>query len=393
MKITQVRPWIVQGPPEESGSRGADGRPRSATYVFVQVETDEGLTGWGEITTYPGSIANRTIAAALRELDGMLQGEDPTQVEALWQKVFRAYTYLGTRGAVTAMISGVDIACWDIKAQALGVPVHELLGGKVRENVPLYTHFLYAQTVEEMVENALGEVGRGSTAIKTDPFIAAGGAAMLTRHTAYTDGQIERVVENTGVAMIEGIRKAVGPDIQVLIDAHALYNVPTAVRLATRLAPYDITWFEEPCPPESYDALETVRNQVPTRICVGERLYTRFEFLPVLNRHLTDYVMPDVTWTGGISELKKIATLAETFYIPISPHDASGPVNLMAGAQVSITTPNFYKLEARRVKLDFYNAFLEEPLKIEGDALIVPKAPGLGVRLNLDYLKSHEIDG
>ena len=137
--------------------------------------------------------------------------------------------------------------------------------------------------------------------------------------------------------MIEGIRKAVGPDIQVLIDAHALYNVPTAVRLATRLAPYDITWFEEPCPPESYDALETVRNQVPTRICVGERLYTRFEFLPVLNRHLTDYVMPDVTWTGGISELKKIATLAETFYIPISPHDASGPVNLMAGAQVSIT--------------------------------------------------------
>jgi galactonate dehydratase len=113
----------------------------------------------------------------------------------------------------------------------------------------------------------------------------------------------------------------------------------------------------------------------------------------VLNRHLTDYVMPDVTWTGGISELKKIATLAETFYIPISPHDASGPVNLMAGAQVSIGTPNFYKIEARRVKLDFYNEFLEEPLKIEGDALIVPDVPGLGVRLNLDYLTSHEIDG
>ena len=136
--------------------------------------------------------------------------------------------------------------------------------------------------------------------------------------------------------MIEGIRKAVGPDVQVLIDAHAMYNVPTAVRLATRLAPYDITWFEEPVPPESYEALATVRNQVPVRICVGERLYTRFEFLPILNRHLTDYIMPDVTWTGGISELKKIATLAETFYTPISPHDASGPVNLMAGAQVAI---------------------------------------------------------
>ena len=182
-------------------------------------------------------------------------------------------------------------------------------------------------------------------------------------------------MENLGVKMIEGIRKAIGPDIQLLIDAHALYNVPTAIRLANRLAPYDITWFEEPCPPESYDALESVRNQVPTRICVGERLYTRFEFLPLLNRHLTDYIMPDVTWTGGISELKKIATLAETFYIPISPHDASGPVNLMAGAQVSITTPNFYRLEARRVKLDFYNEFLEEPLKIDGDAVVDPERP------------------
>src|SRR5207237_207716 len=147
--------------------------------------------------------------------------------------------------------------------------------------------------------------------------------------------------------MIEGIRKAIGPDIQLLIDAHALYNVPTAIRLATRLSEYDICWFEEPCPPESYDALQTVRNQVPTRICVGERLYTRFEFLPVLQRHLTDYVMPDVTWTGGI--------------------------------------------EARRVKLDFYNAFLEAPLKIEGDALIVPKTPGLGVKIDVDYLKAHEV--
>jgi galactonate dehydratase len=393
MKITRVRPWIVQGPPEEAGSREPGGSPRRATYVFVQVETDEGLTGWGEITTYPGSIANRTIVAALRELDGLLRGDDPTQVEALWHKVFRAYTYLGTRGAVTAMISAVDIACWDIKAQALGVPIYELLGGKVRENVPLYTHFLYAQRVEEMVENAVGEVGRGSTAIKTDPFIAAGGADMLRQHTAYTDGQIDRAIENTGVAMIEGIRRAVGPDVQVLIDAHAMYNVPTAVRLATRLAPYDITWFEEPVPPESYDALQTVRNQVPVRICVGERLYTRFEFLPVLNRHLTDYVMPDVTWTGGISELKRIATLAETFYIPISPHDASGPVNLMAGAQVAITTPNFYKLEARRITLDFYNAFLEEPLTVEGDALIVPRKPGLGVKIDVEYLKANEIDG
>jgi len=393
MKITRVRPWIVRGPLEHVDGQVADRSEHMAKYVFVQVETDEGLTGWGEITSYPGTIANQTIAAALRELDGLLRGDDPTQVEALWHKIFRAYTYLGTRGAVTAMISGVDIACWDIKAQSLGVPIHELLGGKVRENVPLYTHFQSDQTVERMVENAVAEVGRGSVAIKTDPFIAAGGQLMLTRHTAYTNGEIERELENRGVAMIEGIRKAVGPDVRVLIDAHAMYNVPTAVRLATRLAPYDIFWFEEPVPPESYEALANVRNQVPVRICVGERLYTRFEFLPILNRHLTDYIMPDVTWTGGISELKKIATLAEAFYTPISPHDASGPVNLMAGAQVALTVPNFYRLEARRITLDFYSAFLEEPLTVRGDVLIVPNKPGLGVKIDVEYLKANEIDG
>ncbi len=393
MKITRVRPWIVSGPQEQIDGAVADRSEHMAKYVFVQVETDEGLTGWGEITSYPGIIANRTVAAALRTLDDLLRGDDPTEIERLWNKVFRAYTYLGSKGAVTAMISAVDIACWDIKAQALGVPVYELLGGKVRESVQLYTHFQYDQTVERMVENAVAEVGRGSTAIKTDPFIAAGGQMMLTRHTAYTNGQIERPLENTGVAMIEGIRKAVGPDIQVLIDAHSMFNVPTAVRLANRLAEYDITWFEEPCPPESYDALESVRNQVKVPLCVGERLYTRYEFLPVLNRHLTDYIMPDVTWTGGISELKKIATLAETFYIPISPHDASGPVNIMAGAHVSISTPNFYRLEARRIKLDFYNAFLQEPLQVEGDSLIMPDRPGLGAVLDVEYLKAHEIDG
>ncbi|MBV8713689.1 MAG: mandelate racemase/muconate lactonizing enzyme family protein [Chloroflexi bacterium] len=382
MRITRIRPWHVTGP----APRVDVDAPR-LSYVFLQVDTDEGLTGWGEITTYPGTIANRTIVAALEQVGEFLRGEDPLQIEAVWHKVFRAFTYMGTRGATTAMASAVDIALWDIKGQALGVPIHQLLGGRVRETVPLYTHFQYARTVEQMVANASAEVARGSRAIKTDPFMAAGGLS----NVRYIDGQIDRSVENTAVAMIAGIRSAVGADIEVLIDAHALYNVPTAIRLANRLAPYDITWFEEPCPPESYDALEQVRSQIPVRISVGERLYTRFEFLPVLNRHLSDYVMPDVTWTGGISELKKIATLAETFYVPISPHDASGPINILAGAQVVLTVPNFYRLEARRVDLEFYSAFLEEPLHVRDGALLVSERAGLGNRLNLEYLQAHEV--
>jgi galactonate dehydratase len=382
MKITRIRPWHVSGPPADP-----DETSPKLSYVFVQVETDEGLTGWGEITTYPGNVANRTIVAALCEVDQFLRGQDATLIEATWHKVLRAFTYMGTRGATTAMVSAIDIALWDIKAQALGVPIYELLGGAVRETIPLYTHFQYAPTVERMVENAVAEVQRGSHAIKTDPFMAAGRLS----NVSYLDGQIDRTVENTGVAMIAAIRDAVGPDIEVLIDAHALYNVPTAVRLANRLAPYAITWFEEPCPPESYDALEQVRSQIPTRISVGERLYTRYEFLPVLSRHLTDYVMPDVTWTGGISELRKIAAVAETFYVPVSPHDASGPVNIMAGAQVMMTVPNFYRLEARRVDLNFYNAFLTEPLEVRDGALLMPRRAGLGIALDVEYLETNQI--
>src|SRR5437868_12355191 len=157
MKITRIRPWHVSGPAAE-----ADASSTRLSYVFVQVDTDEGLTGWGEVTTYPGPVANRTIVAALREVDAFVRGDDPTQIEAIWHKLLRAFTYVGTRGATTAIVSGIDIALWDITAQALGVPIYELLGGAVRENVPLYTHFQYANAVERMVENAVAEVGRGS---------------------------------------------------------------------------------------------------------------------------------------------------------------------------------------------------------------------------------------
>ncbi len=191
--------------------------------------------------------------------------------------------------------------------------------------------------------------------------------------------------------MIAAVREAVGPQIEILIDAHARYNVPTAVRLAKRLAAYNIGWFEEPVPPESYHALRQVREQIPVALCIGERLHTRFDFVPIFEGRLADYVMPDVTWTGGITEMKKIASMAEAYYIPFTPHDASGPINILAGAHVAMSIPNLYRLEARRAQFDFYNAFLEEPLVVRDGALHVPNVPGLGLRMNLDYLRAHEV--
>ncbi|MFN8513813.1 MAG: mandelate racemase/muconate lactonizing enzyme family protein [Chloroflexia bacterium] len=386
--MTDVRPWIVAGPPTDATSGPA---AHLQQYIFVQVDTDEGLTGWGEVTSYPGMVANRAVAAMVREVRDTLVGQDPSQIEAIWHKLFRLFTYMGTRGATTALISGIDIALWDIRGQALGQPIYELLGGKVRETIPLYVHFAPDITPEGMAANAKEQVDLGAKGIKTDPFLAAGRARGILNNNVYINGELDPATEQLGVDMIAAIREAIGPQVELLIDAHAIFNVPTAVRLATRLAEYTIHWFEEPVPPESYHALQQVREQVPTRICVGERLHTRFEFVPIFEQRLADYVMPDVTWTGGISELKKIATMAEAYYIPVSPHDASGPVNIMAGAHVSMTIPNFYKLEARRAQFSFYNAFIKEPLEVRDGNLIVSNRPGLGVSLDLDYLRAHEV--
>jgi galactonate dehydratase len=389
MKITAVRPWIIRCPAEGAGALSFQRAAPDRQYVFVQVETDEGLTGWGEITTYPGLVANRAACAMIREIEPSLVGDDPDRIEAMTMKLAGIFSYTGTRGAASALTSAIDIALWDIQGQALGVPVYRLLGGAVRETIPLYTHYGYAGTVEEFVESARDQIRQGAKALKTDPFFHE----MRPKGPGYTDGQISPAGEQRGVDMIAAVREAVGPDIELLIDCHGLYDVPTAVRLAHRLAPYHITWFEEPVAPLSFRALAAVRGQIPTRICVGERLHSRWDFLPIFNEGLADYVMPDVTWTGGISELKKIATMAEVYGIPISPHDASGPVNILAGAHVGMTVPNFYRLEALRVTLDSYNVLLEEPLVTRDGNLIMPDRPGLGLTMNMDYFRAHAEPG
>ena len=207
------------------------------------------------------------------------------------------------------------------------------------------------------------------------------------------DGEISPEGAYRAEQITAEIRDAVGPDIEILIDAHGKFNVPTAIELANRLSAYDIHWFEEPVPVESYHALQQVRDSTNVRISVGERLHTRFEFIPVFEKNLADYVMPDVTWTGGISELKKISTMAEAYYIPVSPHDASGPINIMAGAQVSMTIPNFYKLETIRYDLSGYNCLLDKPLDIRNGNLYIPNEPGLGLNLNEEFLIKHTIPG
>ncbi len=388
MKITKIIPWLVSVNSTNWGE-----------YLFVEVRTDAGINGWGEVTTTT-KAANRAVALILRQLNDSLVGDDPERIELIWHKVFRSFTYMGSRGASSHAVSAIDIALWDIRGKALGRPIYDLLGGAVRDDILLYTHpdqsgfFDEAGEVNKanVVQVIRAIVDSGHTGLKFDPFQHKEETVGF-RH-GYLNGQLHKKGERQAAELTALIRATAGPDVEILIDAHGRFDVPTAIRLCRSLEEAgNIDWFEEPVPVESYHALRQVRERVNAAISVGERLHTRWEFIPILENELADYIMPDVTWTGGISELKKIATLAEAYYVPISPHDASGPINVVAGSHVMMTVPNFYRVETSRYDLSKYNKFIDKPLDNSGGSLKLTGKPGLGLEMNIDALRASAVDG
>ena len=380
MKITGVRPWLVKTSFSYWGE-----------YLFVEVTTDEGISGWGEITSTT-KIANRALASILRQVGEQIKGEDASQIERLWHKIFRSFTYMGSRGAACEVTSAIDIALWDIRGKQLGLPVYELLGGAVRDEISLYTHPDQSKftSKEGVIAEIRAIVDSGHTGLKFDPFPHQGGDR--ERRDGYLDGELTRKDEREAADLTALIRETAGPDVDVLIDAHGRFDVPTAIRLCRSLEEAgQIDWFEEPCPPESLNALKQVRDKVSAPISWGERGHTKWDFVPVLEQKLTDYVMPDVTWTGGITELKKISALCEAYYIPVSPHDAGGPINILAGSHVMMSTPNFYKLETNRWDLGGYNELMHTRIDTTKGIIKLPKVPGLGIEMNMDYLKANEV--
>ncbi len=379
MKITGIRPWLVKTAASYWGE-----------FLFVEVTTDEGVSGWGEITTTTKN-ANRALCSILRQLGASLAGEDPAQIERLWHKVFRSFTYMGSRGAGVECVSAIDIALWDIRGKVLDKPIYELLGGPVRDEISLYTHPDQSKftSTEGVIAEIRAIVDSGHKALKFDPFPYQGSRE---QRDGYLDGMMSREDEREAAELTALIRDTTGPDIELLIDAHGRFDVPTAIRLCRTLEEAgNIDWFEEPVPPESIEALKQVREKVNAPISWGERGHTKWDFVQVLQHKLADYIMPDVTWTGGITELKKISALCEAYYVPVSPHDASGPINVVAGAHVMMTVPNFYRLETSRWDLSPYNPFIVTPLDNAGGALRLPRAPGLGIEMNREYLQANEI--
>ena len=379
MKITDVKTHIVAPNP---------GLP----WLFVEVETDEGLTGLGECTWYLG---NYLLSHSIESVKPLIVGLDPANIEEIWQRIFRRNLRLGGRGIISAVISAIDIALWDIKGKALGVPIYQLLGGLVRDHVPLYTHVQDASytgvTPDDAVIMARETKAQGYQAIKTDPFSWAKasegpfqGASLLER---LTPAMIDKAVD-----WVAAIRQEVGPDYELMVDAHARFDVPSAISAARALEPMNLTWFEEPVPPESYEALRQVRENSSVPISVGESLFTRYDFVPVLEQRLADYIMPDVAWTGGISELRRSGSMTEAYYVRFSPHDALGPVAIMAGFHVCITTPNLYRQECIHSWFDSFAKIVTPMFDYHDGAIWPSDRPGLGIELNHDAMAEYALD-
>jgi galactonate dehydratase len=288
-------------------------------------------------------------------------------------------------------ISAVDIALWDIQGKALGVPVYQLLGGAYRTRVRLYANYWFtggAHTPADYARQARETVARGFTALKLDPFA----------HVDYrygdelsTSNELTETQKRRAIDVVAAVAEAVGAEIPIAIETHAFLNGPTAVEMAARLAElrFNCMWYEEPALPEFPDAIADIRQRISLPVCVGERLHSRFMLRAVLERRAADIVMPDITRCGGISEMRKMATLAETFNVPVAPHNPNGPISTIASAHVMAVIPNFFRQEFMANDVPWRDACLSEPLPIESGEFVLSDRPGLGFDVNEDELRRH----
>ena len=362
MKITSVKAI----PASQATVRGPVTTLRN--YVFVKVETDEGITGWGEATCGPLSVATM-----VDEFGDVIAGKDPMEIEKHWQTL---YHHFHVRGGIVQMsaISGIEIALWDIAGQALGAPVYQLLGGKIRDRIWTYGRW-DGLTPELAVENAMRHVGQGLTALKGDPF----------EHRGIF---IDRDSEELAIAKMKAVREAVGDDVELFVEVHGRLAPSDAIRIGNRLEEFRPFFYEEPVPPQNLEALKKVADNVNIPIATGERLLTKFDFAELLPLHAVDLIQPDVVQAGGIMELKKIAAMAEAYYVGFQPHNPYGPFCTIAALHLDASTPNFL-IQEGGIAPWFQDATVGDfPVQKDG-YFGVPPGPGLGVAMNEEWLAAN----
>jgi len=341
---------------------------------FVKVHTDEGIAGIGEAYSVG---PDRATAEVVHYFADWLIGLDPLDIEGIWQRL-----YIGSRfpggSVVNSALSGIDQALWDIKGKALHTPVYQLLGGKCRERIRVYQNPGGASP-QEIAENALRLKERyGFTAFKTDPLPQR----MQEMSWPSTLRQVEKKMAY--------LREALGDEVEIGLDPHARILEPAkAIELCNVLAPYRPLFVEEPLRPENVEAMAQVRAKSPVPIATGEMLYTKWEFRDLLRARAADIIQPDVCCCGGLTEIKKIAALAEAEYVTLAPHNPMGPVATAVNAQFAATCPNFLILEYHVDTEPPRRDLVREPYHIVNGYLELPTTPGLGIELNEEYCLKH----
>ena len=360
MKVTDVKAFVVDC--------------YRTNWVFVKVYTDEGITGVGEGTL---EYKEKAFLGALEHIKEYLVGKDPRNIESHWHMTYRDAYWRGGPVLMSAL-SAVEMALWDILGKSLNTPVYQLLGGKYHEKVRIYVNgwFAGAKEPEEFGEKARIAVQKGITAMKWDPF----GKSYLQ----ISNADLDKALRN-----IAAVREAVGDSVDLLIEGHGRFDVPTGIKIARELEQFNPMFFEEPTPPDNLEALKAVRDKSPVAISAGERLYSRWDYRKLFDSRAADYIQPDISHAGGISELKKIAAEAETRYIPFAPHNPSGPVANAATLQLAATCPNFCILEIMYQDVDWRKDVTNENLRYEDGYMYIPDAPGLGIEIDEEACLAH----
>jgi galactonate dehydratase len=340
--------------------------PVPPRWLFVRIQTNDGLTGWGEPTVEGRAL---TTSTAVRELSDQLLGKDPRRIEDLFQAMHRGNFYRG--GCIlTSAISGVEQALWDIKAKSFGVPVYELLGGPVRDKMRLYAH-IGGATPEACATAAKAMVDKGFTALKMS----------VTQETEWIESP---AAVDRAVAMFAETRAAAGRDTRIAIDFHGRVHRAFARILAKELEQFSPYFYEELLLPEHNDALREVARAAAVPIATGERLYTRWEFKKILEDGVVDIVQPDVSHCGGIFEMRKIAAMAEAYDVCLAPHCPLGPVTFAASLQVDFCTPNaLIQEQVFTLQNEYVSDYtFNDPPIVENGFIALPRNPGLGVDIN-----------
>ena len=347
-------------------------------FIFVRVDTDEGISGWGE--AYTQTDREPAIATYVDRMGQFLVGRDPFNIKHFTHVMY--HDVLVKRGSMESYcaLSGIEIALWDIIGKKLGAPVYNLLGGACRQKIRVYANGWAGnpQDPDAVAARAVETTKMGFNALKWDPF--------PDPWRAY----ISKYEEDSAVESVAAVRAAVGPDIDLLVEAHRRLAPMHAVRVARRIEEFNPFWYEEPVSARNLPALAAATREINTPVVTGEELYTKAEFREVFELKAADIINPDICNTGGILELKEIAAMAETYYVVVSPHNFnSTTVGLAATLHLCATIPNFLITEYFVNLAEIGEELATNPIKVENGYIQLPTTPGLGIELDEDALARH----